>query len=208
PSRFTLEKHRAEGIDRPAEVLPHFVPDAPARNEPPERPVFLYAGRLENPKGVDALLSAAESGVDADFRFAGDGPSRREIEERSRRATNVRVLGPLGPDRVGEEMARATAVVVPSRCLETFGLSAAEAMMRGVPVVARRRGALTEIVEETGGGLLFDEDLELVSLLRRLAADPGLVRELGRRGRAGAMARWREVDHVDRYLSMVRSRLS
>ncbi|MGH9441819.1 MAG: glycosyltransferase, partial [Thermoanaerobaculia bacterium] len=69
PSRFTLEKHRAEGIDRPAEVLPHFVPEAPARNEPPERPVFLYAGRLENSKGVDALLSAAESGVDADFRF-------------------------------------------------------------------------------------------------------------------------------------------
>src|SRR5262249_51380272 len=42
PSRFTMERHRAEGISRPMRLLPHFVPEAAARPSVPERPVFLY----------------------------------------------------------------------------------------------------------------------------------------------------------------------
>lgn len=206
PSRFTLEKHRAEGVNRPMELLPNFVPDATPRGDLPARPVFLYAGRWERSKGVDAFLAAAPA-VEAEFRFAGDGPFRPELESRSRAMPNVRVLGPLSPERAGEEMSAATAVVVPSRCLETFGLAAAEAMMRGVPVVARRRGALTEIVEESGGGVLFDGDEDLAPLLARVAGDAALVRELGRRGRDAALARWREDRHVDAYLAAVRARL-
>lgn len=207
PSRFTLEKHRAEGIGRPMEVLPHFVPEAPGRGDPPEKSVFLYAGRLERSKGADAFLEAAGAFAEAEFRLAGDGPLRAEMEARAVRMPNVRVLGRLSPSRVGEEMAAATAVVVPSRCLETFGLSAAEALMRGVPVVARRRGALTEIVEQSGGGELFDEDAEIAPCLRRLAGDPARLLELGRRGREAAVSRWSEGEHVDRYLAEIRSRL-
>jgi glycosyltransferase involved in cell wall biosynthesis len=207
PSRFTLEKHRAEGVKRPIELLPHFVPDAPVRSAPPVRPIFLYAGRFELSKGVDAVLSAADAVGGAEFRLAGDGPLRRELHERSKGRRNVRLLGNLPPDRIGEEMANATAIIVPSRCLETFGLSAAEAMMRGVPVVARRRGALTELVEESGGGLLFDEDREIAPLLRRLAEDPELVRELGSRGREAALVRWGEQEHLRLYLSKSEARL-
>jgi glycosyltransferase involved in cell wall biosynthesis len=75
--------------------------------------------------------------------------------------------------------------------------------MRSVPVVARRRGALTEIVEESGGGLLFEEDSELPEILRRLAGDPGLAAELGRRGRAAAQRLWREESHIGAYLRQV-----
>ena len=207
PSRFTLDKHRAEGIDRPMEVLAHFVPEAPDRGEPPERPVFLYAGRIERSKGADAFLEAAGAFPGGEFRLAGDGPLRPEMEARASRLPNVRLLGALSPSRVGEEMAGATAVVVPSRCLETFGLSAAEALMRGVPVVARRRGALTEIVEQSGGGELFDEDAEIAPCLRRLAGDPARVRDLGRRGREAALSRWREAPHMDRYLAEIGSRI-
>jgi glycosyltransferase involved in cell wall biosynthesis len=58
---------------------------------------------------------------------------------------------------------------------------------------------LTEIVEESGGGLLFDGDEDLPFALARLAADPGLAAELGRRGRAAAERSWREKNHVDAY---------
>jgi glycosyltransferase involved in cell wall biosynthesis len=117
-------------------------------------------------------------------------------------------LSERAPERVGEEMAAARAVVLPSRCLETFGLSAAEAMLRGVPVVARRRGGLEEIVRESGGGLLFEDDAELPALLARLAKDPGLAAELGARGREAARRLWTEESHLAAYLEEVETRLS
>ena len=198
PSRFTLERHRSEGIDRPIALLPNFVPAAAVRTHVPESPRFFYAGRLDASKGPDALISAARA-LDAEFRVAGDGPLSKELARQSRGLANVRLLGRLTPDEVGREIDASSAVVVPSRCLETFGLTAAEAMMRGVPVVARRRGALTEIVEESGGGLLFDQDSDLPGTLARLAGDAALAAELGRRGREAAERMWSEDVHVNAY---------
>ena len=57
----------------------------------------------------------------------------------------------------------------------------------GVPVVQPRSGAFPELVEATGGGLLFDpaDPGALAAALDKLIADQALRRELGRRGRAG-----------------------
>jgi glycosyltransferase involved in cell wall biosynthesis len=206
PSRFTAEKHRSEGVRRPIAVLPNFVPEAAPRTESPSRPVFVYAGRLEASKGPDALVAAARR-VNAEFRIAGDGPLAQDLARQAHGLANVSLLGRLSSQDVAREIDSATAVVVPSRCLETFGLTAAEALMRGVPVVARRLGALTEIVEETGGGLLFDGDDALADCLARLAADPSLADTLGRRGREAALRLWREDAHVDAYLGHVESLL-
>jgi glycosyltransferase involved in cell wall biosynthesis len=207
PSRFTMERHREEGVTRPMRVLPHFVPEARARSEVPPRPVFLYAGRLDLSKGADTLVAAARD-LPAGIRVAGEGSLSAELSHRAAGLPNVTLLGRLTAEEVSREISEARAVVVPSRCLETFGLSAAEAMMRGVPVVARRRGALTEIVEESGGGLLFDEDEELPALLHRLATDPALAAELGAKGRAAAERLWTEDRHVRDYLAEVEELLA
>jgi glycosyltransferase involved in cell wall biosynthesis len=47
---------------------------------------------------------------------------------------------------------------VPATYDEPKGMSLLEAMASGVPVVQPRRGAFTEIVERTGGGLLVEPD--------------------------------------------------
>jgi glycosyltransferase involved in cell wall biosynthesis len=64
---------------------------------------------------------------------------------------------------------RCDALVMPSRW-EGFGLVALEAMRLGKPVIASRRGALTEIIEHGATGLLFDLDRpgELIDVLRHL----------------------------------------
>ena len=62
PSRFTIEAHRARGFTRPMRHLPHFLPvrDTAVTGEvrSPERPYFLFVGRLERLKGVDRARRA------------------------------------------------------------------------------------------------------------------------------------------------------
>lgn len=52
-------------------------------------------------------------------------------------------------------MLSARAVLVPSLCEEAFGLTAAESMRLGVPVVVSDRGALPEVVDHGSAGLVF-----------------------------------------------------
>ena len=63
-------------------------------------------------------------------------------------------------DRVGKlEFLRSLDVLsVPATYDEPKGMFLLEAMASGVPVVQPRRGAFTEVVEKTGGGLLVEPD--------------------------------------------------
>jgi glycosyltransferase involved in cell wall biosynthesis len=73
---------------------------------------------------------------------------------------------------------------VPSPYREPKGLYVLEALANGVPVVQPRHGSFPELIEATGGGVLFqpDDPADLAVALRRLADDPAQVAELGRRG--------------------------
>ncbi len=75
---------------------------------------------------------------------------------------------------------------VPATYGEAFGLYLIEALAAGVPLVQPQCAAFPEIVEATGGGLLYDaDDAEgLVKMWELLLGDPVLARDLGRRGRA------------------------
>ena len=76
---------------------------------------------------------------------------------------------------------------MPATYDEPKGFTLLEAMASGVPVVEPRRGALSEIVERTGGGLLVapDDPDALADGLCRIWNDRSLRHELGRRGREG-----------------------
>ncbi len=67
------------------------------------------------------------------------------------------------------------------------GIYLLEAMACGVPVVQPRRGAFTEIVETTGGGLLVEPDNPeaLANGFLQLLQDPAKRKELGTRGCEG-----------------------
>jgi glycosyltransferase involved in cell wall biosynthesis len=76
---------------------------------------------------------------------------------------------------------------MPATYDEPKGLSLLEAMANGVPVVEPRRGAFTEIVERTGGGLLVapDDPDALADALLTLALDRRRAAALGRTGSEG-----------------------
>jgi glycosyltransferase involved in cell wall biosynthesis len=79
------------------------------------------------------------------------------------------------------------ALSVPATYDEPKGIFLLEAMANGVPVVQPRRGSFTEIINQTGGGILVKpDDIEsLAEGLLSLAKNPRLARQLGQRGSEG-----------------------
>jgi glycosyltransferase involved in cell wall biosynthesis len=117
----------------------------------------------------------------------------------------VQFLGPVHPSHLGDLYRRAVALLVPSLCYETFGLAAAEAMSHGTPAIVRRVGALTEMVEQCGGGFTFDTLDQCRAAMDRVRLSPDLRAALGRRGRACARERWSREAHLRGYLGLVRA---
>ncbi|MGI9068357.1 MAG: glycosyltransferase family 4 protein [Pyrinomonadaceae bacterium] len=73
---------------------------------------------------------------------------------------------------------------VPATYDEPKGMFLLEAMACGVPLVQPRRGAFTEILEKTGGGILVEPDdaQSLADGILRLFNDPALAEQLGQNG--------------------------
>jgi glycosyltransferase involved in cell wall biosynthesis len=81
---------------------------------------------------------------------------------------------------------------VPATYDEPKGMFLLEAMALGVPVVQPRRGAFTEIIEKTGGGVLVDagDPDALAGALQELQDDPNRRAALGVAGAAGVRAHY------------------
>ena len=78
-------------------------------------------------------------------------------------------------------------ISVPSTYVEPKGMYLLEAMACGVPVVAPKHGALQEMVERTGGGLLAEPGniASFADAMMAIRQHPGQAREMGWRGAAG-----------------------
>lgn len=93
---------------------------------------------------------------------------------------------------------------VPATYDEPKGVFLLEAMAQGIPVVQPRRGAFTEIVEKTGGGVLVppDDPAALAGALHDLWADRAAAERLGQRGFEGVRAHYDIVKSADRLLEV------
>jgi glycosyltransferase involved in cell wall biosynthesis len=74
---------------------------------------------------------------------------------------------------------------VPAPGGESFGMFITEALAAGVPVVQPDAGAFPEVVEATGGGVIYDanDPGALARALEALILDPDRARALGEQGR-------------------------
>ena len=70
-------------------------------------------------------------------------------------------------------------------------------------MIATELGAVGELARESGGGLTYRGQEELVAAMERLRTEPALRDELGERGYAAFVERWSEQPHVERYLDLV-----
>jgi glycosyltransferase involved in cell wall biosynthesis len=171
--RRELERN---GIPAGHVSLPVPAPGVGFRRAPAAAPLFLYCGRLEREKGV-VLLVRAFARVHrlvptARLRIAGHGSERAMLEGLVKElgiGDAVAFRGWVPPEEVEAELAGAWALVAPSLWAEPLGLTAREAIVRGVPVVASADGGLAETVEHGVTGLLFPNGDE-TALAERLDA--------------------------------------
>jgi glycosyltransferase involved in cell wall biosynthesis len=207
PSRFSMEAHRRRGLSAvPMERLPYFVPAAEAASPAPppdRRPYFLYVGRLEKLKGVQVLLELFRSYTEADLVVVGDGTYAPELRRLARGLDHVQFLGRTHPSELPSLYAGAIALLVPSLWFEVFGIVCLEAFALRTPVLVSDRGALPEVVEESGGGLVYRSEGELLDAMERLRRDEGARRELGERGHDAWRRLWTEEPHLERYFEII-----
>jgi glycosyltransferase involved in cell wall biosynthesis len=212
PSRHALEEHRCRGIGAPLVYLPYFLPDdwsggiENEEPEPTERPYLAPAGRLVRMKGFQRLIPLMRYLPEVDLRIAGTGSYESTLRALAERLPNVHFEGLLGGPGLARLFHGARAVVVPSLFPETFGYVVLEAFAVRTPVVVHEGGgALAETGVQSGGGLGYQTDAELLLALRRIVHDDDLRERLAHNGLAMRAGEWSERAHLDRYFGLIRS---
>ena len=207
PSRFTRDMHHSRGFARPIAHIPYFVPppeDAAGDEAPPHpRPYFLFVGRLEKIKGVQALLSVFRRYPHADLLVAGSGAYEAELRQMAVGMKNVYFLSSIPQHRLRTLYRHALAVLVPSLCYEVFGIIILEAFIQKTPVIVHSLGALPEVVEQSMGGMTYSDVEEMIPAMEQLRTNPALRRQLGENGHRAWRKYWSEDAHLEMYFRLL-----
>ena len=131
------------------------VPTGPVTPWEERKRQFVFAGRLEELKGLRTVIEAWRIlGKDAPLLLvAGDGPLADWAKAQD--LPKVQFVGQLPRDALHRLMAESRAVVAASLCYESFALVPAEAHALGTPVLASGIGNVGASVRPGFDGLCF-----------------------------------------------------
>lgn len=166
----------------------------------PEVPTIGYLSRMCPDKGLDTLVEAFlelkknEKLRDAKLRIAGgkrsdDEAFVKKIQQKLRSGgmiDDVEFLPDFDREARIAFLRSLSVLSVPEKQPVAYGLYVLEALAAGVPVVEPESGVFPELLEITGGGLLFEpNNVEaLADTIGSLLLDPDKTRRLGEQGRA------------------------
>ncbi len=207
-------------------VIAPGVPDQPGAADAswprPDR-IAVHAGRFSDIKGTEVLFDVARGLTAADPRnhvvIAGGLPDGQPSERRYMRKW---ARGATGPDdeRVSfpgwldrsqlSALFLQSSVYLATSVFETFGLSIAEAMLHGVPVVATACGGPQEIIEPGVSGMVVPvgDTRAIVAAASSILDSPDRCAEMGRAARQSILKRFDVRTHTESLEAVYREVIS
>ena len=133
---------------------------------------LLYFGRIHYDKGCREAIQIARkskrklliAGIIQDENYY-----REKIEPEL--DDQIQYIGHAGPEKRKQLLGNASALLHPINFNEPFGMSVAEAMLCGTPVIAFNKGSMPELIQDAKTGFLvntIDEAVEAVSKISSL----------------------------------------
>lgn len=156
---------RSPDLDYLATVYNGIRVDNFAFTEQPDE-YLLFFGRIHPHKGTaEAIRIARQS--NRKLLIAGIIQDQVYFDEQVKPFIGDQIifLGPAGPERRSELLGKAYALLHPISFDEPFGLSVAEAMLCGTPVIAFDRGAMPELIQHEKTGFLVSTVAEAVEVV-------------------------------------------
>jgi glycosyltransferase involved in cell wall biosynthesis len=130
---------------------------------------LVYVGRISPEKRVDSAIAIAiRSGLTLKIAAKVDKADLSYFENEIKHLLDhplVEFLGEVGDEEKNKLVGSALAFLHPVDWPEPFGLALIEAMACGTPVIARKRGAIPEVVDHGVTGFIFEEDDEAVTYI-------------------------------------------
>lgn len=158
-------------------VKPNFIHD-PRPKENSKGYGALYIGMITEEKGLRELVVEWQE-IKYPLKIIGSGPIREELITINKNS-DVKLVGLLTREKVMEELGKCAFVVVPSKWHEAFGLVNIEAFSMGKPVIASRKGAMLDIIEDGKNGIFFDISIkgDLKEKVKSLIDDNDLLNQM------------------------------
>lgn len=130
---------------------------------------LLFLGRIHPDKGTAEAIAIAQKSA-RPLVIAGIIQDQAYFDEKVAPYLNeeIRFVGHVGPEQRNELLGKAIALLHPIRFHEPFGLSVAEAMLCGTPVIAFDKGSMPELILAGKTGFLVNSADEAVEALGQL----------------------------------------
>jgi glycosyltransferase involved in cell wall biosynthesis len=143
---------------------------------------FILLKQKSGFEDVNLLLTGGSTGDDKKFLS--------DIQHRIREHGlhhQVEIHDDFEEQGLRDYLEKVSVVSVPVRNGEAFGIYLLECMASGIPVVQPAQGASPEIIELTGGGVLYKENTPeaLAQALEKLLSDPEEMDRLSKKGKVG-----------------------
>lgn len=200
PFSITNKELNEEEID---ERLDHY-------GIPTDLPIVVQVSRFDpwkDPKGVIDAFRLARRDADCSLVLLGnvatDDPEGQDVFQSILECREERIVILSCQDSaLVNALQRRAAVVVQKSLREGFGLTVAEAMWKGAPVIGGNVGGIRHQITDGENGFLVSSVEETAARLVELLKDPGKRRAMGKKARQTVIDNFLMTRYMEQYLGL------